>query len=141
MTNDGLILVRHIILLYLIIISYVTWSRLFPRSLTSVNRDHLTSLMGDYRQRFNELCKQDTDGQCQFFLKSFILSLGDDWKKVVELSKKYVKYLELARKDEPDIIDLNAAQAADFLQQNGKTRTVHLSPHCPCCIPVRLILI
>jgi hypothetical protein len=80
--------------------------------------------MTDFRNRFIELCKQDTDSQCQLFLKSFIFALeGDSWKQVVELSKKFVKYIELARKDEPDVNDLNAAQAADFLQQNGKTRT------------------
>jgi len=79
--------------------------------------------MGDYRQRFIELCKQDVDGQCQLFLKSFILALDNAWKDVLELSKKYQKYIELARKDEPEINDLNAAQASDFLQQNGKTRT------------------
>lgn len=80
--------------------------------------------MSDYKQRFIELCQQDTDSQCKFFLKSFIFALeGDAWKAVVELSKRFVKYVDLARRDEPEVNDLNAAQAADFLQQNGKTRT------------------
>jgi len=80
--------------------------------------------MTDYRGRFIELCKQDTDSQTQLFLKSFIFALeGDSWKQVVELSKKFAKYIDNARIDEPDVNDLNAAQAADFLQQNGKTRT------------------
>jgi len=80
--------------------------------------------MTDYRPQFNELAKKDVDGQCQFFLKSFIFALeGDSWKAVVELSKKYRAYIVLAQRDEPNVVDLNAAQAADFLQQNGKTRT------------------
>lgn len=55
--------------------------------------------MADYKQRFAELCKQETDAQTKFFLKSFIFALeGDSWKQVVELSKKFMKYVELARK-------------------------------------------
>jgi len=78
----------------------------------------------DYRARFIELLGKDVDSQTQFFLKSFIFALeGDSWKEVVALSKRYQKYVDLARRDEPDVVDLNAAQAADFLQQNGKTRT------------------
>ena len=29
----------------------------------------------------------DTDAQCELFMKSFIFTLGDEWKTVVELSK------------------------------------------------------
>jgi len=80
--------------------------------------------MTDYKAKFLDLIKNDTDSQTQFFIKSFIFALeGDAWKAVVELSKKYKAYVVLAQRDEPDVVDLNAAQAADFLQQNGKTRT------------------
>ncbi len=87
---------------------------------------HFTDLcvvMAQYKAQFIELLKKDVDEQCQFFLKSFIFALDNDWKEVIELSKRFAKYIVLAQQDEPDVTDLNAAQAADFLQQNGKTRT------------------
>eukprot|EP00470_Lotharella_oceanica_P003789 CAMPEP_0170171552 /NCGR_PEP_ID=MMETSP0040_2-20121228/4715_1 /TAXON_ID=641309 /ORGANISM="Lotharella oceanica, Strain CCMP622" /LENGTH=319 /DNA_ID=CAMNT_0010411675 /DNA_START=26 /DNA_END=985 /DNA_ORIENTATION=- len=69
--------------------------------------------------KFDALVLKDTDGQMEFFLKSFIFELGDNWKEVCELSKKFKKYL----KDQSEKKDLNHVQASDFLQQNGKTRT------------------
>jgi len=75
--------------------------------------------MPDLASKFDALVLKDTDGQLEFFLKSFIFELGDDWKEVCELSKKFKKYL----KDQSEKKDLNHVQASDFLQQNGKTRT------------------
>lgn len=50
--------------------------------------------------------------QVEFFLKSFIFDLGDDWAHVNILAKKFKEYLnEKAEKH-----DLDAGQAADFLQ-------------------------
>eukprot|EP00471_Norrisiella_sphaerica_P004037 CAMPEP_0184485054 /NCGR_PEP_ID=MMETSP0113_2-20130426/6702_1 /TAXON_ID=91329 /ORGANISM="Norrisiella sphaerica, Strain BC52" /LENGTH=324 /DNA_ID=CAMNT_0026866325 /DNA_START=42 /DNA_END=1016 /DNA_ORIENTATION=- len=75
--------------------------------------------MEQYYEKFNKLVDKDTDGQLEFFLKSFIFELGDQWKEVCTLSKKFKKYL----KDQTEKKDLNHVQASDFLQQNGKTRT------------------
>jgi hypothetical protein len=47
----------------------------------------------DQLARFQALVDKDIDAQVEFFLKSFIFALGDDWKKVVELSKTYAKCL------------------------------------------------
>ncbi|GAB5359277.1 hypothetical protein AAMO2058_000530500 [Amorphochlora amoebiformis] len=70
-------------------------------------------------KKFDDLVDKDIDGQLEFFLKSFIFDLGNDWKACIDLSKKFKKYL----KDQTEKKDLNHVQASDFLQQNGKTRT------------------
>lgn len=70
-------------------------------------------------QKFTELAAADIETQVEFFLKSFIFDLGDDWGYVNVLAKKFKEYLnEKAEKH-----DLDAGQAADFLQRMGKTRT------------------
>lgn len=71
-------------------------------------------------QKFKELVALSSDDQLEFFLKSFIFDLGDDWKKVVELQKKFETYLRDLGESETE---LNALQAADFLQKNGLERT------------------
>jgi len=53
-------------------------------------------------------------------LKSFIFALDEDWKVVVELSRKYRKYLLDSGMGDTE---LNPIQAADFLQKNGLERT------------------
>lgn len=53
-------------------------------------------------------------------MKSFIFELADDWVEVPRLATKYKDYLKQTGEGKPD---LNAAQASDFLQKNGKTRT------------------
>eukprot|EP01128_Nolandella_sp_AFSM9_P012114 TRINITY_DN8969_c0_g1_i1.p1 TRINITY_DN8969_c0_g1~~TRINITY_DN8969_c0_g1_i1.p1 ORF type:complete len:279 (+),score=101.45 TRINITY_DN8969_c0_g1_i1:35-838(+) len=75
------------------------------------------------RERFVTLCDADAHSQAQLFLKSFIFELDEDWKDINVLCEKFTKYIVLAQKDEEGVRDLNAAQASDFLQQNGKTRT------------------
>lgn len=50
--------------------------------------------------------------QVEFFLKSFIFNLGDEWSNVPALSQKFREYL----KEKAEKHDLDAAQAADFLQ-------------------------
>jgi hypothetical protein len=70
-------------------------------------------------KKFETLVNDSVDAQCQLFLKSFIFALGDDWKEVVDLSSRFKKYLDA----QCETKDLNAAQAADFLQHNGRTRT------------------
>eukprot|EP00013_Stygamoeba_regulata_P026837 CAMPEP_0177655194 /NCGR_PEP_ID=MMETSP0447-20121125/14812_1 /TAXON_ID=0 /ORGANISM="Stygamoeba regulata, Strain BSH-02190019" /LENGTH=263 /DNA_ID=CAMNT_0019159047 /DNA_START=69 /DNA_END=860 /DNA_ORIENTATION=- len=70
--------------------------------------------------KFKNLVAKDVNAQTELFLKSFIFALGDDWKLVVKLSKAFVDYLNQLNEGSDD---LNAAQAADFLQKNGKTRT------------------
>lgn len=77
----------------------------------------------EHQSRFVQLCKTDSHNQAQTFLKSFIFDLGDDWKEVNKLCDEYNKYILLAQRDEEGVTDLNAAQASDFLQKHGKTRT------------------
>ncbi len=60
------------------------------------------------------------DDQVEFFLKSFIFDLGDDWKDVSKLSNLFRTYLRQAGEGKDD---LNPIQAADFLQKNGIERT------------------
>lgn len=73
----------------------------------------------NYSERFAELTASDIESQVEFFLKSFIFDLGDDWGQVNVLAKKFTEYLnEKAEKH-----DLDAGQAADFLQRMGRTRT------------------
>lgn len=77
---------------------------------------------------FKQLVHQSINDQLQLFLKSFIFDLGDDWKHVVELSKyntlsyrrRFQKYLDDLGEG---ATDLNAMQAADFLQKEGRERT------------------
>ncbi|KAL9654632.1 hypothetical protein ABK040_006694 [Willaertia magna] len=71
--------------------------------------------------KFKELAEKSIDEQCEFFLKSFIFALGDDWPAVVKLSKSFKKYLEDA--GNKTSYQMDEAQAADFLQKNGRTRT------------------
>ena len=49
----------------------------------------------------------------EFFLKSFIFALGDDWTEVNKLATKFKDYLRLINEKDT----LNAAQASDFLQK------------------------
>eukprot|EP01116_Phalansterium_solitarium_P001382 TRINITY_DN11187_c0_g1_i1.p1 TRINITY_DN11187_c0_g1~~TRINITY_DN11187_c0_g1_i1.p1 ORF type:complete len:276 (-),score=114.43 TRINITY_DN11187_c0_g1_i1:117-944(-) len=70
--------------------------------------------------KFAELCTQDVDAQAEFFLKSFIFDLGDDWKEIPRLLKDFRKYVRDGGEGFPD---LNVVQAADFLQKNGLERT------------------
>ena len=74
--------------------------------------------------KFQDLVVKSVADQTEYFLKSFIFALGDDWKKLIELSKTFNKYLqEYAQDDGQTDSALDPSQAADFLQKNGKTRT------------------
>jgi hypothetical protein len=73
-----------------------------------------------YSDKFAALCQSDIHEQVEFFLKSFIFALGDDWKNVVALSKHFQQYL---KESAGGARELDSTQAADFLQKNGKTRT------------------
>lgn len=74
------------------------------------------------REKFVELAKKPSDEQLEFFLKSFIFALDDQWKDVVRLNTEFQRYLEVARGGEKDKGDLNFVQAAEFLQKHGKAR-------------------
>jgi len=74
----------------------------------------------EQREKFAELCKQPIEDQQEFFLKSFIFALGDDWKDVPRLGGIFRKYVHEAGEGKED---LNEVQASDFLQKNGLTRT------------------
>ena len=64
-------------------------------------------------EKFSALCKQDIDAQVEFFLKSFIFALGNEWKEVIRLSNDFKKYCKDGGEGR---MDLNPVQAADFLQ-------------------------
>jgi len=70
--------------------------------------------------KFKDLCGGDVDSQGEYFLKSFIFDLGDDWKVIPTLLKEYKRYIRDGGEGLPD---LNVVQAADFLQKNGLERT------------------
>ena len=74
----------------------------------------------EQREQFTELCKKPIEDQTEFFLKSFIFALGDDWKEVPRLSGIFRKYVQEAGEGKDD---MNEVQASDFLQKNGLTRT------------------
>lgn len=75
--------------------------------------------MSDFKKRFLELTNSPLESQLEFFLKRYILLLGQNWTDVQNLANSFEKYTE-ARNDSQD---LNVTEAADFLQKNGKTRT------------------
>jgi len=74
-----------------------------------------TEMTDGMREQFAAVAASDSDSQCEFFLKSFIFALGDDWKSIPELLKEY-------RKAGGDG-GMNHVQASDFMQKHGKTRT------------------
>ena len=69
--------------------------------------------------KFDKAVATDTDTQCELFMKSFIFTLGDEWKTVVTLSKSFTAFVEASGNGN----DCSSIQAAHFLQKNGKTRT------------------
>lgn len=71
-------------------------------------------------ERFAKLCEASIEEQVEFFLKSFIFALGNNWKDVLSMSDKFRKYV---RDGGEGRMDLNPVQAADFLQKYGLTRT------------------
>ena len=74
------------------------------------------------KDKFIELCKQDIESQVEFFLKSFIFALGDEWKEVLRLSGEFKKY---CRDGGEGRMDLNPVQASDFLQVSIQIFPVH----------------
>jgi len=72
------------------------------------------------QQQFRELTQQSISDQMEFFLKSFIFALEDNWRDVVKLSEAFTKYVKNGGEGKDD---LNPVQAADFLQKNGLERT------------------
>jgi len=74
----------------------------------------------EQKKQFTELALKPIEDQQEFFLKSFIFALGDNWKEVPRLASAFRKYLHEAGEGKSD---LNEVQASDFLQKNGLTRT------------------
>jgi len=70
--------------------------------------------------KFIELCQKDLDSQSEFFLKSFIFDLGEEWSQIPKLLKKFRDYIKVGGEGRED---LNVVQASDFLQKNGLERT------------------
>jgi len=74
----------------------------------------------ELQQQFKQLTAKSVEDQMEFFLKSFIFALDENWKDVASLAKTFRKYLKDAGEGTED---LNPVQAADFLQKNGVERT------------------
>lgn len=74
----------------------------------------------DYYAKFEELVNKELDDQSEFFLKSFIFELDNDWKNIPDLLKRFRKAARDANEGKED---LNPIMAADFLQKNGLERT------------------
>jgi hypothetical protein len=91
-----------------------------PSAAKPANVDLPESKIQDNRGRFKELTAKPIDNQVEFFLKSFIFDLGDNWKELYLIQKAFVKRLSDANEGKPD---LNPIMAADFLQKNGLERT------------------
>jgi hypothetical protein len=73
--------------------------------------------------KFEEINSKSGEEQCQFFLKSFIFGLKDNWKEVPKLLEEFLKHAKDTNdgKSPPGL--LNHIAASDFLQKHGKTRT------------------
>eukprot|EP00615_Pteridomonas_danica_P017040 CAMPEP_0114383206 /NCGR_PEP_ID=MMETSP0102-20121206/4592_1 /TAXON_ID=38822 ORGANISM="Pteridomonas danica, Strain PT" /NCGR_SAMPLE_ID=MMETSP0102 /ASSEMBLY_ACC=CAM_ASM_000212 /LENGTH=406 /DNA_ID=CAMNT_0001539205 /DNA_START=21 /DNA_END=1241 /DNA_ORIENTATION=- len=73
--------------------------------------------------KFEQINEKSADEQCQFFLKSFIFGLKEDWKEVPKLLEEFLKHAKDTNdgKSPPELI--NHISASDFLQKKGKTRT------------------
>jgi hypothetical protein len=69
--------------------------------------------------KYEELKTKDVDTQSDFFLKSFIFALGDDWVLVNKLLKDF----KLALKSSKQESCIDGGQIAEILQRNGKVRT------------------
>jgi hypothetical protein len=74
----------------------------------------------DRVREFQALAEKEDDDQVEFFLKSFIFDLGDNWKEVMSLQKLFKKRLADSGEGKKD---LNPVMAADFLQKHGRERT------------------
>jgi len=74
----------------------------------------------DRQREFQALTEKSDDDQVEFFLKSFIFDLGDNWKEVMALQKFFKKRLADSGEGKDD---LNPVMAADFLQKHGRERT------------------
>lgn len=70
------------------------------------------------KTKFEKLIKLDVDGQAEFFLKSFIFELGENWKDVNKLAEAFKAELKDSGKSAMDHV-----KVASFLQKNGLTRT------------------
>ncbi|CEO98446.1 hypothetical protein PBRA_006560 [Plasmodiophora brassicae] len=84
------------------------------------NRMFTDKTFEEYAEQFAELTATDIDSQAEFFLKSFIFDLGDEWNAVNAIAKQFKEYIASKGFSSND---LDAGQAADFLQKNGQTRT------------------
>lgn len=71
-------------------------------------------------EHFQDLTKMPIEHQSEFFLKSFIFDLGDNWKDISSLEKEFRKRVADSNEGKPD---LNPVMAADFLQKHGQERT------------------
>eukprot|EP01114_Cavostelium_apophysatum_P016274 TRINITY_DN4588_c0_g1_i1.p1 TRINITY_DN4588_c0_g1~~TRINITY_DN4588_c0_g1_i1.p1 ORF type:complete len:264 (-),score=105.47 TRINITY_DN4588_c0_g1_i1:92-883(-) len=70
--------------------------------------------------QFKDLTAKSIEDHQEFFLKSFIFALEDNWKDVPKLATAFRKYLKECNEGKED---LNPIQASDFLQKNGIDRT------------------
>ena len=69
------------------------------------------------QDRFTELGQKDPVDQCEFFLKSFIFALGDQWQDVPRLCTEFQKH---AKNTGDSSQNMNHIQAADFCKSTGR---------------------
>ncbi|XP_049848443.1 uncharacterized protein LOC126315242 [Schistocerca gregaria] len=77
-------------------------------------------MANQYADKFAELINKSVDEQTEFFLRSFIFELGDNWVEIPRLAtnfKNYIKTLGTGGNM------LNYTQVSDFLQKEGQART------------------
>lgn len=80
----------------------------------------MAQVQKNFNDRFQQLTSQPIEEQTEFFLKSFIFDLGDNWKDVSALEKDFRQRIRDANDGH---YDLNPIMAADFLQKHGMERT------------------
>jgi hypothetical protein len=73
--------------------------------------------------KFDEINNKSAAEQCQYFLKSFIFGLKEDWKEVPALQEEFIKHAKSSNDGDSPPEHLNHIAASDFLQKKGKTRT------------------
>jgi len=98
-------------------------SEIKPKTLEEL-MDPPTGPTEENNLKFDAINVQDPDAQCQFFLRSFIFALKDEWKEPSRLCKEFKKFSENETGGNcGGGGGMNHIQASGFLQRHGKTRT------------------
>ncbi len=84
------------------------------------SQPQFTRTMADFSTQFKALAAKTVDEQMECFVTRFVFILGEAWKDVAELAKRFKKAVLEAGEGKPD---MNLVTAGDFLQKNGIART------------------